>query len=311
MWVPSCSGLISSCRLIVLTLDFPNLPLLVFRSTENKVLRGHVTDTECRPDFTAAFDTHWGDDATTLWPCIRLVGEDASSGKSKRSETMKTISNLHYLLLARPDLHVGQGLIISKMTITFLVGIGGRGIRRFSVAWTDTQLYKLMYAFVYRLYDSGHFADPSYVAMVPDLKKNVVTYTIRLSEGNLVCSGFSPIYATNPFGSRTHVLSNPHSDVKVDGKVFTVLKDQLCERDRRFDEYGILTMNVHSPEKVPGVVEAVYHELVEIPVSLRVSRVKHRIGLQQLGSPIGSIPTIRGMLEVVFDVLEGKDLDVY
>jgi hypothetical protein len=49
----------------------------------------HVTDTECRPDFTAAFGTHWGDEATTLWPCIRLVGEDASLGKSKKSQTMQ------------------------------------------------------------------------------------------------------------------------------------------------------------------------------------------------------------------------------
>ena len=233
---------------------------------------------------------------------------------------MQAISYLHYLLLARPDLHVGQGLLISKRGIMFLVGIGGRGIRRFSVAWTDTQLYKLMYAFelyklmyafVYRLYDPGHFADPSYVAMVPDLQKNLVMYTIRISEGDLVCPGFSPIYATNPFASRTHVLSNPLSDIKVDGRVFTVLKDQLCQPDRRFDEYGILSMHVHSPEKVPGVAEAVCHELIEIPVSLRVSRVKHRMGLQQLGSPITSIPTLKGMLEIVFDVLESKVLDVY
>jgi hypothetical protein len=145
----------------------------------------------------------------------------------------------------------------------------------------QTPLYKLMYAFVYRLYDPGHFADPSYVGVVPDLQKNLVTYTIRISEGDLVCPGFSHIYATNPFASRTHVLSNPLSDIKVDGKV---LKDQLCPYNRRFYEYGILSMHVHSPQKVPGVAEAVCHELIEIPVSLRVSRVKHRMELQQLGS---------------------------
>jgi hypothetical protein len=78
-------------RLIVLTQDFATVPLLVFKSTENKVPRGHVSDTECRPDFTAAFDTHWGDEATT---CIRLVGEDASSGKSKKSQTRQAISYL-------------------------------------------------------------------------------------------------------------------------------------------------------------------------------------------------------------------------
>ena len=98
---------------------------------------------------------------------------------------------------------------------------------------------------------------------------------------------------------------NPHSDIEVDGKLLTVVKDQLSRPDPRFDEYTILTTHVHSPEKVPGVVEAVYHELVEIPDSLGVSRVKHCMGLRQLGSPITSIPTLKGMLEVVFDVLEG------
>jgi hypothetical protein len=55
---------------------------------------------------------------------------------------------------------------------------------------------------------------------------------IRISEGDLVCPGFSPIYATNPFATRTHILLNPLSDIEVDSKVFTVLNDQLCHPDR-------------------------------------------------------------------------------
>lgn len=54
------------------------------------------------------------------------------------------------------------------------------------------------------------------------------------------------------------------------------------------------------------MVEAVYHESIDIPVSLEVSRVKQRIGLRQSGIPITSIPTLKEMLEVMFDVLEGK-----
>jgi hypothetical protein len=287
----------------------------VFKSTESKTPRGHVTDTECRPDFTAAFGIHWGDEDTTLWPCIRLAGEDASAGKSREQQEKQAISYLHYLLLARPDLHVAQGLLISKKRIKFLFGIGGLGIYRLSADWTDPQLNKLMFAFFYRLYDPGHFGDASYVAMVPNFEKDFVEYTVRMSiktrvdgvetDEGLDCQGFSPIYATNPFGSRTHILSNPHSDIRVNGKVLKVVKDQLCRPDARFDEYTILTNHIHSPEKVPGVIEAVCHELVEIPESLGVSRVKHRMGLRQSGSPIMSIPTLRGMLEVVFDVLEG------
>ena len=42
------------------SLDFPTKPLLVFKSTGGKRPRGHVADTECRPDITAAFDKNWG-----------------------------------------------------------------------------------------------------------------------------------------------------------------------------------------------------------------------------------------------------------
>jgi len=92
---------------------------------------------------------------------------------------------------------------------------------------------------------------------------------------------------------------------------FSLLKDQLCQSYCRFDEYGILSMHVHSSEKVPGMVEVVCHKLIEIPMFLHVSRVKHHMELQQLGSPITSILTMRGMLEIVFNILEGEVLDVY
>lgn len=153
-------------------LDFRNGPFLVFKSTGNKAQRGHVTDTECRPDFTAAFEEHWGVDNTTLWPCIRLAGEQASKGKSRAQQKKQAITYLHYLLLARPDLYVAQGLLTSIKGIMFLFGIGGNGIRQFSATWDDN-LYKLMYAFIYRLYEPGHFKDPTYVAMVPDLQKTM------------------------------------------------------------------------------------------------------------------------------------------
>jgi hypothetical protein len=172
-----------------------------------------------------------------------------------------------------------------------------------------------MYAFVFRLYDPGDFMDHSYVIMDP--LDGRVTYTIRISleievdgvktEKELECPGFVPIHATNPFGTRTHILSNPHSTIRIGDRVLTVFKDQFCRPDPRFDEYGVLT-HIHGPETMPGVVEAVYHKLIEIPERFNVSRQKHRIGLRQLGSPITSVPNLKGMLEIVFDVLEGNPI---
>lgn len=146
----------------------------MFKSTDT---HGRVIDTECRPDVTAAFEIHWGDEATTLWPCIRLAGEVASAGKSEEYQMNQTISYLHYPLLARPDIHVAQ--VISKKRILF--GIGGCGIHRLSADWTDPQISKLIFTFIYRLCDPGHFGDASYVEMVPNFQKNFVEYTIRIS----------------------------------------------------------------------------------------------------------------------------------
>ena len=69
-----------------------------------------------------------------------------------------------------------------------------------------------------------------------------MTYTIRISitvktefngadtKQEIIedCPDFLPIYAINPFESRTHILSNPNSEIEVDGKPLRVFKDQLC-----------------------------------------------------------------------------------
>src|SRR5712675_2574078 len=147
---------------------------------------------------------------------------------------------IHYLLEARPDLHVVQGVFTSHSDITFLFGIGGSGIHTYAVRWGNKNLYRLMYVFVYRLYDPGPFADSAYQEMVPDLMKNCVTYNVRV-QGNdgeqIICPGFCPIFASNPFGTRTHILSNPDSKVKINGSPLVVLKDQLCRSGTRFYEY--------------------------------------------------------------------------
>ncbi|KIO27847.1 hypothetical protein M407DRAFT_22897 [Tulasnella calospora MUT 4182] len=294
---------------------FSNSPLLVFKSTDNKSHHGHVTDTACRPDFTVAFEHHFDSNNTTLWPCIRLAGEKASGGKTKDDHKKQAISYLHYLLLARPDLYVAQGMLTSKDNITFLVGIGGDGIRSLAVDWSSNELYRLMYAFIYRLYDPNDFADKTY-EMDPIDGKDFATFTIRIvvkSERDGVttqeeahCSKFLPIYASRPFQTRTHVLSNPDSEVMVNGEKLTVLKDQFCRRGTRFEEHTILDL-IHTAEKVPGVVEAVYHEMIALPRLGRVGdpvRAKNRLGMRQSGLPFTSIPTVRAMLETVFDILE-------
>jgi hypothetical protein len=283
----------------------------VFKSTGSQSHTGHITATDCKPDYVAAFMSDWGGKDTTLWPCIRLVGGKISEGKNREDQDEQAMLYLHYLLRARPDLYVAQALCTSKSDLMFLLGIGGLGIHIFSVGWDSPELHRLIYAFIYRLYDPGDFADSSYVEMVPNLKENFVTYNVRITEVNgmdrnpTTITNLRPMYASSPFKTRTHILSNPDSKVKINGKPLTVLKDQLYRVGTRFDEFSILTQ-VHSPEKVPGVVEAVYHEVIKIPGNFCSSREKHRLGLRQMGKPFTSIPTVAQMLEIVFDILEGS-----
>ena len=313
---------------IIFTLDFMDGPLLVFKLTENKVPLGHVTDTQCRPDYTAAFDKHWGKDGIMFWPCIRLAGEKASKGKSKEDQTKQAISYLHYLLLARPDLHVAQRLLTTETSITFLLGIGGLGLRSFEVPW-GMEVYEVAYAFFYRLYDPGDFADRGYELMDSSvmqyldldpkkIKDVVVPYNMHLEvtemievdgvEGKTtspaVCVDFIPICTRNPFETRTHVLSNPSSELTIHGKPLTVLKDQMCRLGTRFNEHTILNA-VHKPGEVPGVVEMLYQKIIKSSHLLGNERGKHLTGLRQSGMPFLSLPNLQQVLETIFDVLEG------
>jgi hypothetical protein len=282
-----------------LSLDFLNDDkLLVFEDTERKIPKSHVMGTKCRPDITAAFEKHWTKDHKLDWGLIRLAGEKASLGKTYGIQKKNAAAYLHYLLLARPDFLVAQGLLTTKSEILFLVGIAGVGIRQLQVKWTDKNAYKYIYAFIYRLYDPSHFVDPSYTRTEFNKETSEATYDVHFKGKKY--PNFRAIHARNPFMTRTHVLSNPSLTPGDDTP--TVLKEQLCRIGRRFDELKILT-KIHQPMNVPGVVEAVGGEIIATPLS--PEREMHRLGLRQTGLPFTSIRTAKKMLEMLFDLLEG------
>jgi hypothetical protein len=270
----------------------------VFKDRGNKPPNGRVTGTKCWPDIIAAFEKDWIADHSTDWALIRLAGERASKGKSFEIQKKNAAAYLHYLLLARPDLLAAQGLLATNTAVMFLVGIGGVGIRQLEVGWGNKNLYRFIYAFIYRLYDPSHFADPSYTRIGFNKETSEATYTVLFKKE---CPGFHTIHARSPFTTRAHVLSNP-SLTRGDDRPPTVLKEQLCRTGRRFDELTILT-KIHQPINVPGVVEAVGGEIIKAPLS--PGREKHRLGLRQTGSPFTSIGTAKQMLETLFDLLEG------
>ncbi|KAG8979676.1 hypothetical protein FRB90_008015, partial [Tulasnella sp. 427] len=261
----------NSVAVSVRELHFQSSPLLVFKTLKDYSLRGHYVYNTCRPSFVAAWEDHFNGDQPPPWPLIRLVGEDTRKKKSRSLRKALANSYLHYLLLARPDLHVALGMFISNTEIVLQVGIGGYGIRNLRVNWNSKDLSRLLYAFIYRLYDPGQFADPTYAteaSLLPDL----VTYTITLmveikidgvptgEKRAVSCRNFAPTFASNPFGTRTHVLWNPESDVMLGNKRLHVFKDQLCDVGTRSDKYAVIE-RAHNSETIPGVVGTVYHEM--------------------------------------------------
>ena len=185
--------------------------------------------------------------------------------------------------------------------ITFLLGIGGRGLRSLKVPWGE-HIYKIAYTFIYRLYDPGNFADRAYKLMDSGVMQYLGVYLeVAGTTSPVVCSDFVPIYASNPFETRTHVLSNSSSEVTIHDKPLTVLKDQLCRLGTRFNEHTILNA-VHG---VPGVVEMVYQRRIESTPFLGDNREKYLTGMRQSGRPFLAIDTLQQMLETAFDVLEG------
>ena len=67
-------------------------------------------------------------------------------------------------------------------------------------------------------------------------------------------------------------------------KRLTVFKDQLCRPNPRFDEYNVLTY-IHGREGMPGVVEAVYHTLIDMPERFDVARKKTPHGTTTIRKP--------------------------
>jgi hypothetical protein len=225
----------------------------------------HPNDTRCRPDYTIAFERNWTDDGHISWPLIELVGEKASSGDPDPRK--KAVSYLHYLMTARPDLEAGLGFLTFKAGITFFVAFQGIPEGEITtIGWDDEGLARTMFAFIYRLYNPGlwvkkdysrrRISEDGHTTAAFDLK-------VKLTDAKQIvqCDRFQPVYASRPFGTRTHVLVNPTSEIYVEGKHVLVIKDQLCH-DRRFTEKEIYEQ-IHADGSVPGVARPAFHFIYE------------------------------------------------
>jgi predicted RNA-binding Zn-ribbon protein involved in translation (DUF1610 family) len=175
-------------------LDFAKEPLLVFKDTGNKPPLGHVTDSKCKPDITAA--------STSLAGRRHIVAVCPTCGRKgvlrkiqrRTEETSYILSPLPPTRTTRPP--CCTGMLISDEGIWFLLGIGGVGIRSMTCHLEEQQPAPADVCFIYRLYRPEHFADPSYVDMkidVPKTLSNILCASLSADEYNRLSRIFSLI----------------------------------------------------------------------------------------------------------------------
>ncbi|KAJ8514827.1 hypothetical protein ONZ45_g7679 [Pleurotus djamor] len=281
-----------ACR-IVRDNCFANQELMVASDTECQKLKHHPTSTDCRPDITLAFKSRWGklrSKKSIPWSWAELVGEKTSAGCV--DPLLKAASYAYYWLLSRPDRLVALSFLTAESGITFLVAFqGSSSTRILYLPWGSDLITELIYAFVYRLYSPGNWANPHFTKKVTE---NDAVFDIKVND--IPYEDFKPLFASNPFRTRTHVLFNLNHSSAVQ-----VIKSQLSRKSRRFVEREIY-QHIRRDGDVPGIPHVLH--FFDVEVALNPTRTLHIIALKEYGRPIMMAVTLLDTLEILYDILE-------
>ncbi|KAJ8519769.1 hypothetical protein ONZ45_g3308 [Pleurotus djamor] len=266
---------------------FRDEELLVAEDTTCKKSTHHTTTTDCCPDITLAFKSRWG--MSFSWPWAELVGANASADRV--DPFLKAASYVHRWLLARPDRTAALSFITSKRGVTFLVAIEGSATTRaLFLPWGSDSITEVVFAFLYRLYRPGNWADSSFTRKVTE---HDVTFDIKVK--GTTYEDFKPLFASNPFVTRTHVLFN------LNNPSVKVITSQLSRKSRRFVEREIY-QHIRRDGDVPGIPHVLFFfDSVDF---FNPARTHHIIGLKEYGRPIMMAATLLDTLEILYDVLE-------
>ncbi|CCA77111.1 hypothetical protein PIIN_11094 [Serendipita indica DSM 11827] len=219
--------------------------------------------------------------------------------KAKPSENMrvKEAADVMYHLQARPDLIAIAGVWVrhnEEYNVLFVDACKVYCSRR--VMYTEEVCKRLPYAFVWSLYHP--LLDTS---ITRNTTNDKTTFSITLSDGarydnlELGFTGSVP-------GRRTTIFFKPDD-------ACTVIKEQYIDSDRRFFEGSILKI-IHASGDFPGFVRLKWSEYVKnggqrLAVSKRsTTRFKTRLVIQDKGTPLDSVKTVRELLMILYDVLE-------
>jgi hypothetical protein len=238
---------------------------------------------------------------------LEAVGE-LLSVENKERACAKTASYTSYLLQARPDRLIVQGIYVDSGAFRLIVSNACGAFYTKCLDWESPDSLLLLCAWIWRLYRP--VVDPSITANIEQDKPP--TFTIRFPEGpdrvcTIRCVGTA-------FGRRTIVF-----DCSKESN--TVIKEQYIETSRRFEEGSILK-KIHGTgtgtETFPGVVRPGWYGTVksgeeQLVVSWKDSergkiyeRKKTRMVLLDKADSIMDAKTPREVLIAMYDLLESE-----
>lgn len=300
-----------------------------FYATGSNTLIDHPTGTICCPDYIAVRKECLlgGLTEKIIWPMVEFVVKAASPRTTAEERIHQTTAYLHCLMLARPDLLVGQALLLNKTNYMFFFGDVNNGVSYTTVPLDDDEFPSMIFAFLtYLRTTGGGRLDPT-IQRVYSRAANKCTFNITLTISEetpgkstmdkddagsavtkpatkpLICQDFELTFSRSPFQHRTHifVLQKDKTPIYINEHPVLAIKDQYSRRGSRFTEREIHE-RLQQHGKVPGVIYAVHFETSPIEPG---KRTRQRMVMDQSGDSIMSAPTVKDVLYLLYDLLEG------
>jgi hypothetical protein len=242
------------------------------------------------------------------WSHLEATGEE-DSGKARNEGQAQAGAYTDFHLQARPDLVSVVGIFVSVSSFTLFFSNACRVYHTPALGWTHADARKLLYAWMWRLYNPE--LDPSITVDMTTSK--LPTFTVTTKDETHDQLGV--LRAGEGIGRRTIILAAPQRHPRSN----IVIKEQYIEAGRRFKE-GPILKKIHAGGRFPGVVRldhceyvkngdqsiSVEHQTKKGNVATTVTRLKSRVVLKDRGTRLADVKTPQEFLMGIYDLLESE-----
>jgi hypothetical protein len=243
------------------------------------------------------------------WSRLEATGAE-EPGKSDQEREAQAGAYTAYHLQARPDLVSVVGICVNVSSFKLFFSNACRVYHTATIKWSDANARKLLYAWMWRLYNPE--LDPSIT--IDMMTSPIPTFTVA-TDDNKRHGSLSILHTGESIGLRSIVLARPRPGCSLAADELDpniVIKEQYIEEGRSFVE-GPILKRIHTGGWFPGVVRLDHFEYVKgISVERQpnvddtVTRLKTRLVLKDRGTRLADVKTPREFLMGIYDLLEGE-----